>query len=312
VALYENLTTFQGKKVEDFDPEQPLGDPRTVAYRIRLDWDEGEAGTRWVDKFAQLLEKPDSRKIESFIAGAWEEVSAGTDSTSIVESLAAARDGLPRLKHLFFGDITMEESEISWITQTDVSPIFEAHRELEHITIRGGTGLSLGHIRHERLRELIIQTGGLPPQVIHDVSASELPALEHLELWLGEPNYGGNATVEDLATLLRGDRFPKLKYLGIKDSVIADEVAGVLANSPILRQLDVLDVSLGQLGDDGAKALLASPEIRSLKKLDVHHHFISDELVAKLKSLGIEVDASEKQKPSEWRGEEHRFIAVSE
>jgi hypothetical protein len=103
-----------------------------------------------------------------------------------------------------------------------------------------------------------------------------------------------------------------LKYLGIKDSVVADEVAGVLAHSPIVQRLDVLDISMGTLGDEGARALLESPGIRKLKKLDVHHHFISDETVAKLQSLGVEVDASDKQEPNEWRGEKHRFIAVSE
>ncbi len=312
MAINENLTEFQGKRVEEFDPEPLLGDARTVAYRIRLDWDEGQGGTRWVDKFAQLLEKPDSRQIETLIIGAWENTAGGTDSSSIVEALVAARDVLPKLKHLFFGDIIMEESEISWINQTDMSPLFEAYQGLEHLTIRGGMNLSVGRIRHQKLRELIIQTGGLPPQAIHEITASELPALEHLELWLGEPNYGGDATAEDLAALLRGDRFPKLKYLGIKDSTVADEIAAVLANSPILGKLDVLDLSLGTLGDEGAGALLASPHIRGLKKLDVHHHFISDDLVTELQSLGIEIDAGDKQELQEWGGEQHRFIAVSE
>ena len=33
--------------------------------------------------------------------------------------------------------------------------------------------------------------------------AAELPNLEHLELWLGTDSYGGDATVADLADLLR-------------------------------------------------------------------------------------------------------------
>jgi hypothetical protein len=52
--------------------------------------------------------------------------------------------------------------------------------------------------------------------------------------------------------------------------------------------------------------------VRRLKKLDLHHHFISDGMVTNLQSLGIEVDASDKQEPHEWGGEQHRFIAVSE
>ena len=139
--------------------------------------------------------------------------------------------------------VVVEESEISWIGQTDVSPLFEAYPQLLHMTIRGGDGLSLGQVRHERLRELVIQTGGLPPRVVHEIAGSHFPSLELLELWLGEPNYGGDVTGEDLAPLLRGDLFPKLKRLGIKDSVIADELAGILVNSPILKRLEVLDLS---------------------------------------------------------------------
>lgn len=313
MAISENLTVFQGKKVKDFDAgDAALGDPKKVAYRVRLDYEESESGTSWSDKFAQFLEKPGSEKIESLVIGAWAEVMSGTDSVEIVETLASTRDSLPHLKHLFFGDITMEESEISWINQSDLSPLFEAYPLLDHVTVRGGINLSLGHIRHDALKELVIQSGGLPPAVIHEIAASHLPSLEHLELWLGEPNYGGDATVEDLAPLLGGGVFPKLKYLGLKDSVIADELAGVLANSPIIKRLDVLDLSMGTIGDEGAKALLASPEIRALKKLDLHHHFISDEVVAQFKTAGVPIDASDKQEPHVWRGEASRFIAVSE
>jgi tRNA (cmo5U34)-methyltransferase len=38
-----------------------------------------------------------------------------------------------------------------------------------------------------------------------------------------------------------------------------------VAESPILRQLETLDLWLGTLGDEGAQALLAAPHIRKLK-----------------------------------------------
>ena len=308
--LYENLTEFSGKPVKDFDPDEGLDSPSKSACRIRIGYDD--QGELWADKLAELLKDPAAGKIEALVVGAWEDVCTGTESTAVVEALTAARDTLVNLKHLFFGDIISEESEISWIIQSDLSPIFEAYPALQDLTIRGGSSLSLGRPRHKHLKNLTIQSGGLPPSVIHEIAGAEFPNLEHLELWLGDPNYGGEATVEDLAPLLRGDKFSRLTYLGLKDSVIQDEIAGVVANAPVVGRLHTLDLSLGQLGDDGARALLSSPLIKKLKRLDLHHHFISDELVAKLKALGIEVDLSDKQEPQEWSGQQHRFVAVSE
>src|SRR5947207_2818215 len=93
----------------------------------------------------------------------------------------------------------------------DVEDGVDEWEKLEHLTVRGGEQLSVGSPRHGALRELIVQAGGLRPDVIHEIANAEFPNLEHLELWLGEPNYGGDATVEDLAPLLKGDKFPKLK-----------------------------------------------------------------------------------------------------
>ena len=312
MSIYENLSEFAGRKVEDWNPDAGLFDPKGKAYRLTISYDEGEEGISQVDKLAELLQDPNAARLEALVIGAWIEVAGGESSAPIVEALAAARDRLTGLKHLFFGDITMEESEISWITQSDLSPLLEAYPRLEHLTVRGGTSLSLGTPRHQHLRELIIQAGGLPPQVIHEIGAADLPALEHLELWLGEPNYGGDATVEDLAPLLKADRFPRLKYLGLKNSEIQDDIAAVVSLAPVTSRLRVLDLSMGTLGDEGARALLGSPAIKGLKKLDIHHHFVSKELVAALQALGIQVDAGDSQEPQEWGGESHRFISVSE
>ncbi len=154
-----------------------------------------------------------------------------------------------------------------------------------------------------------METGGLSVAIINDVIASSLPSLEHLELWLGEGNYGWDGTVADLQPLLDGDLFPKLKYLGLRDSEIADEISAAVASAPVLRQLETLDLSMGTLADEGAKALLSSPAIKSLRKLDLHYHFMSSETAARFRSLGIEVDVSDQQEADD---EADRYVAVSE
>src|SRR5262249_56131328 len=123
----------------------------------------------------------------------------------------------------------------------------EAYRGLEEFRVRGGNNLSLGTLRHKNLKKLVIETGGLPVSVLREVCAAKLPALEHLELWLGEENYGWDGTVNDLKPLLSGKLFPKLRYLGLRDSIIADEVATAVARAPVLKKIRVLDLSLGNL-----------------------------------------------------------------
>ena len=144
------------------------------------------------------------------------------------------------------------------------------------------------------------------------LARADLPELEHLEIYLGTDDYGANVTPEDLQPILDGQVFPKLKYLGLRNSHIADEVAKAVADAPILNRIDVLDLSLGILGDEGAQALLESPLMANLSLLDLHWHYLTDAMQAKLKSLPCEVDVSEAQSGDEWDGEVYRYVAVSE
>ncbi|MBV9124451.1 MAG: STM4015 family protein [Planctomycetes bacterium] len=294
----------KSRKKASPEPELP------VALRLDLSYEEAREGGRLTDRLAALLQDPAAGQVSALVIGNWS--FEGENAAPIVEALVAARDKLTNLKSLFLGDIVMEEQEISWIQQTDMSPLFDAYPELEHLRIRGGTGLSLGTVKHKHLQSLILESGGLPVEVVRAVGSAKLPALEHLELWLGTPEYGGNATVEDLQPILAGKQFPKLHYLGLRDSEMADQVAAAVAQAPVLKKIRVLDLSLGNLSDEGAKALLASPAVAQLEKLDIHHHYVSKELVKQLKALGITVDAGDPEEPDEYDDEVHRYIAVSE
>jgi hypothetical protein len=311
MSIYEHTASFAGKPVFEWDPKKGVEDPAGRCYRVGLSWDDGEKGESWTDRFSRFLQDPRSSEVTALVVGSWCGMH-GDNSAPIVEALVSARDRLPRLTAIFLGDIISEENEISWITQSDVSPLFGAYPALKHFRVRGSGDLSFGRLRHARLKELAVESGGLDREIVHEVLSAELPELEHLELWLGDSGYGADATVEDLAPVLSGERFPKLRYLGLRDSEITDEICAVLANAAILGRIRVLDLSLGTLSDEGAAALLTAPDIRKLEKLDIHHHYCSDEMVQRLKGLGIEVDAGEKQEPDEWDGEEHRYVAVSE
>ncbi|HZX37358.1 MAG TPA: hypothetical protein VFF37_03305 [Streptomyces sp.] len=55
------------------------------------------------------------------------------------------------------------------------------------------------------LRTLRFESDRLPPDVINNVAAADLPALECLEMWIGDEE----TPWEGLATLLAGDRFAR-------------------------------------------------------------------------------------------------------
>ncbi|MFI0407903.1 STM4015 family protein [Actinomadura sp. 3N508] len=324
MGVYQHLEEYAGLPVATFNEETgvdddaeeeddgrgaaPAGDFPPAAEAA---WYVGTSFSEepFADIFARFLRTIDTTEITALIIGYWG-ASYDDDVADPVALLCEAAASFPKLKALFLGDITGEESEISWIELSDISPLFTAFPELERFEVRGSQGLTLEPVKNERLKVLRFESGGLPGHVVQAVGASELPNLEHLDLWLGEENYGGDSTVADLGPFLGGERFPALRHLGLEDSEIQDEIAAAVAGAPIVARLETLSLAMGILTDQGAEALLSGQPLTHLRKLDLHHHFLSDAMVERVKAAlpGVEVDLDEQEKPD---GDWH-YIAVSE
>ncbi len=261
-----------------------------------------------LEKLDKFFKKPDVEQTNSIIIGNWGEAWEGGPE-EVIKKILENKDKLPNLKSFFIGDMDYEECEISWIYQDDLSPILKAFKGLENLKIKGSMGLSLGKIDHDNLKSLIIECGGLGKDVINQIANAKIPKLEHLELYLGTDDYGFDGSIEDIKPFMKKGLFPKLTYLGLKDSIMQDEIATEIANAEILDQIEVLDLSLGTLGDKGAQSLVESPKIKNLKKLDLHYHYMSKEMMKKIKDIGITVDVSDQQDEED---EEDRYVSVSE
>jgi hypothetical protein len=300
--LHENLTTWLGHPVEDYAPGEPV--ERGTIYRFRLEWESEHSMS---ELFASYLADPAAAQTTGLVIGAFGE-DDGQTSPEVVQLFVGARHVLPNLTAIFFGDIISEENEISWINQTDISPILSAYPKLEHLVVRGGNGLSLGgKLRHDSLKSLEIQTGGLAATVVHEVLSLDLPNLESLDLWLGSSGYGWDGSMADLQPLIDGGLFPKLKHLGLCNSEVADATAAALASSPLLTRLESLNLSMGTLSDEGAKHFLESPALKRLKKIDLHHHYCSDDMMAKLRSAFQNVNLEDPQGEND-----EPYVAVGE
>jgi hypothetical protein len=142
-----------------------------------------------------------------------------------------------------------------------------------------------------------VETGGLDGGVVREIAASKLPNLQHLELWTGSRNYGANVALDDVMPLLVGTSypemkypFPKLKYLGIRNSEIADEVAEALLTAPVLDIVQQIDLSKGLLSDRGAKALAENDKIGADKVIDITSNYVADlELIDQISATGATI-----------------------
>jgi hypothetical protein len=310
MTIGRHIKTFAGLPVKKVRATMdPPDDPGAYAWRLTTNYDGGPS--RFKKRFEALVNAAWAGEVKAIVVGDWGDVN---DDGPPITKFVDAADKLTGLRALFLGEMTEEESEISWINQSDVAPLLAAYPRLEILRVRGGEGLEISPTRHESLRELAFETGGLPVEVVNAIGESDLPALAHLELWLGTDNYGGDVAVDDLDVVLSGARWPQLSYLGLRDSEIADQVADALAGAPVVGRVSTVDLSLGMLSDVGAAALLAGQPLTHLRKLDLHHHFLStqmmDRLRGELEVAGVELDLSEAQ--GEDADPDDRFIAVSE
>ncbi|GAA3752935.1 STM4015 family protein [Micromonospora maritima] len=307
--------TFAGRPVVEVPTDGPLPTVAgPVSWRFaRSEWDQTNE-EKPSDGFRAAFEEFVDRAgptVESLVVGAW---GYAAFNPAPIAQLCAAAPRLPALRALFLGDMVTEECEVSWMKVGDVSPLLDAYPHLEVLRVRGGDDFRFSPVRHDRLRGLAVESGGLPKEFVRAVLDSDLPALTDLELWLGTPDYGGDTTTADLAPLLDGSRFPRLRRLGLRNAEAADDLAGALAAAPVVRRLDRLDLSLGTLGDSGAAALLAGQPLTHLSDLDLRHHFLSEETAATVVAAlpGVRVDVSDPQEPDVYDGESYRYTAVSE
>jgi hypothetical protein len=303
--------TFADLPVVTYDRDsvgQPTGvdDPAKVAWRLEVEYEDGPA--EFAELFERFLAEVGGEAVSALLIGQWG--GAAYEHKAPVALLAGSAAALPNLRALFLGDMVSEECEISWIQHDDITPLIEAYPALEHLAVRGGEGLAASPMRLPNLRTLVFESGGLPAGVVRAVGQSDLPALTHLELWLGTGEYGGDATVDDLADILAGARLPAVTFLGLRDAEIADDVAAAIASAPVVARLEALDLSMGVLSDRGARALLAGQPLTHLRELNLEHHFLSDEMMERIRAElpGVDVNLDDQRDEDE----DDRFVAVSE
>jgi hypothetical protein len=269
---------FADRKVVEFEPNMKIINPNKTAYVLRFPrryYSNNDLHSCFQERLNALIHHPRANKIQALVFGfcSW-------NGSVPLDALVSSNQKLKNLIAVFLGDIADCEIMISSIKQSDLSPVLLAYPKLEILHIRGDGVRFSNSLQHRNLKALRIESGGLHREALFDLNRLELPALEYLELWLGSERYGGNSSIENLMLIISENKFPKLKYLGLKNCEYTDDIAFELSRSPIVEQLLELDLSMGSLSDEGLLALLNCPMINDLDKLNISQNFISNEFIS--------------------------------
>ncbi|MEV0142374.1 MULTISPECIES: STM4015 family protein [Streptomyces] len=314
----QHFDRFHGLPVHTPAPSAgPLPAPDTVAWRLECSYDDED--TDFTTLWGQFVDTVDTTRVRALVIGPWWRGDY-TPFDEVRDLLVNDAPRFPALRGLFLADVVSEECEVSWLRMCDITPVLEALPSLEEFAVRGcgQAGLAMFPLRHTALKSLRFESGGLPGALVRAVAASELPALERLDLWFGSSWYGGDATVDDIRPLLSGGVFPRLRHLGLQNSEIQDEIALALGSAPVVAQLETLALSMGTLSDTGGEALLNGQPLNHLSTLDLRHHYLTEPVLDRIRAACAPavVEGGEAEEdyadPDDEDDEPERYVAVSE
>ena len=257
-----------------------------------------------------LFERPAARLLHSLVLGLFGPEQ--TDYTEVVGFLA--EEGPERsLRELVIGDVSRYHSSISMFHVGPLTELLRAMPELRILRARG-VGIDLEQLRHDKLERLTLETTALPRGAARAVARGRAPRLTHLEIWLGSPDLGGDASIADLEGLWSGEGFPSLRHLGLRNSVLTDDIAERITRSNLLAQLETLDLSLGTMHERGAEILLRHADaLRHLRKISLGRNYIDISFATILqRTIGEAVEIGQQNFPYFLDGEDAYYVAIRE
>lgn len=231
----------------------------------------------------------------------------GPDDDTIVDALLSAPPP-PTLRALA---LTCGDHQRAWSHLGNIGRIFPLLPNVETFVIDTGR-VELGAIALPHCRALTVINSGMGGHVLRDLAAASWPHLERLELFLGSTNYGADYTIEDVSRLL-ATPFPKVTALGLTGYELGDDLAPLIAQSPLVRQLRSLDLSSSTMGPSAAEALLARADrFAHLESLNLAENFFPSTATAALATLCRDVVLGKQNEEIPDFGHAGRYIDGAE
>ncbi|HET9992540.1 MAG TPA: hypothetical protein VFQ65_28600, partial [Kofleriaceae bacterium] len=258
------------------------------------------------DVLDQVLRHPSGRYIVEFSFQTNGDPSEG-NLQDIIELLGKKAPATTR--KITFGD---NVDQISWHHTGNLDKLWKGVPHLRVLEIESGE-FEVGAMDAPALERAIFITGGLTKSCAKNIAKANMPKIKHLEIYYGDDNYGGDCTVKEVKPLLDRTDLTDLEYLGLKNSMFANDIAKALPGAKILKGLKTLDLSLGTMTDEGAEALVAAKaSLAHLECLDLTRNFLTKKGIAAVKGICKKV-VTEKQEEADADGDEtHYYVSIAE
>ena len=171
-----------------------------------------------------------------------------------------------------------ERTMLAWMSSTHVS-WFRAVPNLEVLSL-AGRSISLVDVDAPRLRRLALMGLHLFDTTVRAIATGTLPRLEDLELWMGgHHGMDVGCDASDIGVLLATAPTPEhlgaLRHLRLRNAAFTDALIPYLVTSPLLPQLETLDLSDGTLTTAGVHQLIAHAPRFAHLQLDLSGNVIS-------------------------------------
>jgi uncharacterized protein (TIGR02996 family) len=274
-------------------------------YRVRLSHDSYN-DSEWKGSCAKVLEQvldhPSGRYAVEFSF-----MTNGDPNDDNLQDIidVLAKKAPTTTRKITFGD---NIDQISWHHTGDLDKLWKAVPGLKILEIETGE-FDVGKLNAPNLERAIFITGGLAKSCGKNIATGAMPKIKHLELYYGTGEYGGDCSIAEVIPLLGRTDLPKLEYLGIKNSEFANDIAAAVAGSKLVKQLKVLDLSLGTMTDEGAHALAAGKSsLAHLECLDLTRNYLTKDGIKAVKGICAKV-ITEKQEEAE---DDHRYVSITE
>lgn len=125
----------------------------------------------------------------------------------------------------------------------------------------------LGDLRLPDVQRARFFALALSPRCMDSIATAPWPVLERLELRLGNRYNTESAAFEHVRPLLERADMPALTHLKIRGAPFAGAILRTLAQSPLARQLLVLDLSHGTITPQDGKTAASSSRFTQLREL---------------------------------------------
>jgi len=277
--------------------------------RLRLshDYYSVEWDGKVVDALDLVLRHPSARFIVEFAFHSNADPNEN-NLQSVIDLLGKKAPATTR--KITFGD---NVDQISWHHTGNLGKLWKGVPNLTTLEIETGE-FDVGKMIAPALQRAIFLTGGLSKSCGKNIATAQMPAIEHLEIYYGDDNYGGDCTIKEVRPLLARTDLPKLRYLGLKNAQFQNDIASAVVAAPIVKQLATLDLSLGAMTDEGARALNeGKAALKHLACLDLRGNYLTADGVKLVKGLAKQVLAGDQRQPyRRASGELRYFVSVSE